>query len=111
MPTDALSERVTTVVAEASARGLQIDRRMAAPVDEEASAVPVDHLVLAAPSVVQPRGRRERAGRDDDETVTITRRFVFRAGSTHLAVFIRAVGSHLRVSAGLPIDAQTQPSC
>ena len=47
MPTDALSERVTTVVAEASARGLQIDRRIsAAPVDEEASAVPVDHLVL-----------------------------------------------------------------
>ena len=47
MPTDALSERVTTVVAEASARGLQLDRRIsAAPVDEEASAVPVDHLVL-----------------------------------------------------------------
>ena len=46
-PTDALSERVTTVVAEASAHGLQIDRRIsAAPVDEEASAVPVDHLVL-----------------------------------------------------------------
>ena len=46
-PTDALSERVTTVVAEASARGLQLDRRIsAAPVDEEASAVPVDHLVL-----------------------------------------------------------------
>ena len=47
MPTDALSERVTTVVAEASAHGLQLDRRIsAAPVDEEASAVPVDHLVL-----------------------------------------------------------------
>ena len=46
-PTDALSERVKTVVAEASARGLQLDRRIsAAPVDEEASAVPVDHLVL-----------------------------------------------------------------
>ena len=46
-PTDALSERVTTVVAEASARGLQLDRRIsAAPVDEEKSAVPVDHLVL-----------------------------------------------------------------
>ena len=47
MPTDALAERVATVVAEASAHGLQIDRRIsAAPVDEEASAVPVDHLVL-----------------------------------------------------------------
>ena len=47
MPTDALSERVTTVVAEASENGLQIDRRIsAAPVDEEKSAVPVDHLVL-----------------------------------------------------------------
>ena len=47
MPTDALSERVTTVVAEASENGLQIDRRIsAAPVDEETSAVPVDHLVL-----------------------------------------------------------------
>ena len=47
MPTDALAERVVTVVAEASAHGLQLDRRIsAAPVDEEASAVPVDHLVL-----------------------------------------------------------------
>ena len=47
MPTDALAERVATVVAEASAHGLQLDRRIsAAPVDEEASAVPVDHLVL-----------------------------------------------------------------
>ena len=47
MPTDALSERVTTVVAAASENGLQLDRRIAAaPVDEEASAVPVDHLVL-----------------------------------------------------------------
>jgi hypothetical protein len=46
-PTDALSERVATVVAAASENGLQIDRRIsAAPVDEEASAVPVDHLVL-----------------------------------------------------------------
>ena len=46
-PTDALAERVATVVAAASENGLQIDRRIsAAPVDEEASAVPVDHLVL-----------------------------------------------------------------
>ena len=46
-PIDALAERVTNVVAEASAHGLQLDRRIAAaPVDEEASAVPVDHLVL-----------------------------------------------------------------
>ena len=47
MPTDALAERVATVVAAASENGLQLDRRIAAaPVDEEASAVPVDHLVL-----------------------------------------------------------------
>ena len=47
IPTDALSERVTTVVAAASENGLQLDRRIsAAPVDEEKSAVPVDHLVL-----------------------------------------------------------------
>ena len=47
MPTDALSERVATVVAAASENGLQLDRRIsAAPVDEEKSAVPVDHLVL-----------------------------------------------------------------
>ena len=46
-PTDALAERVATVVAAASENGLQLDRRIAAaPVDEEASAVPVDHLVL-----------------------------------------------------------------
>jgi len=46
-PIDALAGRVTTVVAEASAHGLQLDRRIAAaPIDEEASAVPVDHLVL-----------------------------------------------------------------
>ena len=47
LPTDALAERVATVVAAASENGLQIDRRIsAALVDEEASAVPVDHLVL-----------------------------------------------------------------